>query len=135
MNDQTINNEADKQQSAPRRVLILLDNLFFAAKINQAAAQFGVQTVYAKSVERALELARAAPTKLVVVDLDAANRAALQLIAQLKAAEETKMIPIVGFVSHVNLQVQEEARQVGCDRIIARSAFDRNLPGLFSQLS
>jgi PleD family two-component response regulator len=133
MNDQLIH--ANDQQLTPRRAVILLDNLFFAAKINQATAQFGVQTIYAKNPEKALELVRAAPTELVIVDLDAANCAPLELIAQLKAAQETKMIPVVGFVSHVNLQVQEAARQAGCDQIMARSAFDRNLSSLFSQLS
>ena len=135
MNDQPINKEADDRMPAPPKVLVLLDNLFFAAKINQAAAQVGVQIVYAKSAEKALESVRAEAPALILVDLDAANCAPLQLIAQLKADQETQTIPVTGFVSHVNVSLQEEARQAGCDRIMARSAFDRNLLTLFSQLS
>lgn len=119
----------------PPKVLALLDNLFFAAKINQAAAQFGVHMVYAKSAEKALELTHTAAPRLVLVDLDAAKCAPLQLISQLKAGQETGTIPIIGFVAHINVDIQEQARQAGCDRIMARSAFDRNLLTLLSQLS
>lgn len=127
--------ETDSQSPLTRRVLVLLDNLFFAAKINQAAAQAGVQTLQAKSAEQALELARTEAPALMLVDLEAFNDAPLHLIAQLKADEQTRAIPIIGFVSHVNVELQERARQAGCDRVMARSAFDRNLFALLSQLS
>lgn len=134
-NDQPNHNKADDNRPEPPKVLALLDNLFFAAKINQAAAQFGVQIIYAKSADKALQLAHSAAPRLVLVDLDAANCAPLQLISQLKAGQQTAAIPIIGFVAHINVDIQTEARQAGCDRIMARSAFDRNLSTLLSQLS
>lgn len=135
MSDQTTDKEAADRTPEPPKVLALLDNLFFAAKINQAAARFGVQTVYAKSAEKALELARTSIPTLILVDLDAVNCAPLQLIAQLKAEQDTVAIPVIGFVSHINVDIQEAARQAGCDQIMARSVFDRNLSTLLNQLS
>jgi hypothetical protein len=48
-----------------------------------------------------------------------------------------RAIPTLGFVSHIkshiNTKLQEQARIEGCDRILARSVFDRNLANLLSQ--
>jgi len=119
----------------PRKVLALLDNLFFAAKINQAALQANVHPIYVKNSTQALVLARAEQPALIIVDLDEAKCAPLEFIAQLKTDNELRTIPTVGVVSHVNTGLQQLAREAGCDRVMARSTFDRELPTLLSQSS
>ncbi|MEO6726360.1 MAG: response regulator [Blastocatellia bacterium] len=119
----------------PRKILVLLDNLFFAAKINQAALQVNVQPVYAKTSARGLAIARADYPAQIIIDLDEAKCEPLEFIAQLKADNDLRAIPTLGFVSHVSIGLQQQAREAGCDRVIARSAFDRNLPALLSQNS
>lgn len=119
----------------PRKVLSLLDNLFFAAKINQAAARASVQTIYAKTPSQALELARAECPSQIIVDLDAAKCSPLEFITELKNDPDLQVIPTLGFVSHINTDLQQQARKAGCDQVMARSAFDRNLASLFHQHS
>jgi PleD family two-component response regulator len=121
--------------STSRKILILLDNIFFAAKINSAAAQANVQPVYAKASAQALELVLAERPVLIIVDLDEAKCAPMEFLTQLKKNNELQTIPTLGFVSHVNIGVQQQAREAGCDRVMARSAFDRNLLTLFNQNS
>lgn len=121
--------------ATPRKILVLLDNLFFAAKINQAAVQANVQPVYAKTSVRGLVIARADHPTQIIVDLDEAKCEPLEFIAQLKADNDLRVIPTLGFVSHVNIGLQQQAREAGCDRVMARSAFDRNLVALLSQNS
>ena len=118
-----------------RKILILLDNLFFAAKINSAAAQSNVQPVYAKTSAQALVLALTERPELIIVDLDEAKCAPMEFLTQLKRNNELQTIPTLGFVSHVNIGVQQQAREAGCDRVMARSAFDRNLLTLLNQNS
>jgi len=129
--------QAAKQipKATSRKILILLDNLFFAAKINQAAAQANVQPIYAKTAPQALALALAERPSQIILDLDEAKCAPLELLTQLKVDSELQTIPTLGFVSHVNTGVQQQAREAGCDRVMARSAFDRNLLTLFNQNS
>jgi PleD family two-component response regulator len=117
------------------KVLVLLDNLFFAGKINQAAAQAEVRLIYAKTCEQALNLARTERPAQIIVDLDAATCAPIEFIALLKADTELQRIPTLGFVSHVNLDLQQRARDTGCDRVMARSSFDRNLAAILNQES
>ena len=41
---------------------------------------------------------------------------------------------VVGFVSHVDTETIETARQAGIDRILARSQFEKNLPDILREL-
>jgi len=113
---------------ARHRVLAVVDNLFFAAKINAAAAAVGAEVSYVRDPARALAAARAECPALIIVDLDAAGCAPLETLAGLKADPEVGHIPTLGFVSHVAIELQERARQSGCDRVLARSVFTRDLP-------
>jgi CheY-like chemotaxis protein len=52
------------------------------------------------------------------------------LIARLKSDPETATIPVIAFGSHVNAEALRAAREAGADRVLARSAFVRDLPAL-----
>ena len=119
------------ESTTPTRVVhALLDNLFFAAKLNAAAAQTGLRSSTARTLEKALAQARAELPVLIVLDLDAQACRPFEFIRALKADETLRAIPLLGFVAHVNIGVQEQARQAGCDRVLARSVFSRELPAL-----
>lgn len=125
----------EAQLPKPKKILALLDNLFFAAKINAAATESLVILIYAKTADQALELARLEKPAQIILDLDAAKCSPLEFLARQKADSNLQTIPTLGFVSHVNLQMQQQARDAGCDRILARSAFDKNLSTILSQIS
>ncbi|MCI0663485.1 MAG: response regulator [Acidobacteria bacterium] len=116
--------EAEKKNGV---VLALLDNLFFAAKINQATELAGFEVVYVKNADQGMEKALATIPRLIIVDLNANTGDPLILIKGLKSDEQLKNIPVIGFVSHVNVELQELARTAGCDRVMARSAFEQSL--------
>ena len=125
----------EAQSPKPKKVLALLDNLFFAAKINAAATESQVIIIYAKTANQAIELARLEKPAQIILDLDAAKCSPLEFLARQKAVPDLQTIPTLGFVSHVNLDLQQQARNAGCDRILARSAFDRSLSTILSQIS
>jgi hypothetical protein len=49
-----------------------------------------------------------------------------------KSDAATASVPTVGFLSHVQKDLAVAARKAGCDRVTARSAFVKDLPGLLS---
>lgn len=110
-----------------KKVLAVVEDLFFVAKINQAATQVGAEIKYARSQAQGIELAHTERPSLIILDLNADGCAPLELLAQLKAAAELREIPTLGFVSHVQTDLQEHARQAGCDRVVTRSTFSRDL--------
>jgi hypothetical protein len=59
----------------------------------------------------------------------------LELIGLLKSSPETRGINLIGFVSHVQADLIQSAREKGCDTVMARSAFSQNLPALLQALN
>lgn len=107
-------------------VAILVDDMFFASKINSAAAGAGRQIERIKSPEQ-LEGLAAKPPELVIIDLNSDRLDPLESINFLKANAVLKSVPIVSFVSHVQTGLIRDAQTAGCDYVLPRSAFSQML--------
>jgi CheY-like chemotaxis protein len=115
-----------------KRVIGVLSDLMFMVKIQEAAKRAGLEAVFVKSKQEALDQARQEPA-VIIVDLNNSGVDALDVIAELKADEQTRKVRLVGFVSHVQADLKQAAQQKGCDIVIARSAFSQNLPTILSR--
>jgi CheY-like chemotaxis protein len=120
------------QNGQSRKVLAVLEDLLFTVKILDAAKRAGLQAVFVKSEIDALEKAREHPA-VIILDLNFARIEPLQLIAKLKADDETKGVNLIGYVSHVQGELKQAAQTAGCNMVLARSAFSQNLPMIFKR--
>jgi CheY-like chemotaxis protein len=112
-------------------VLALVDDLFFQAKMMETARRLGVAL---KTVGNGSALVAAAALqehKLVVVDLNA-RQGALEAVAQLRAAGNAQ--PIIGFLSHVQTELAEQARGAGCQEVLPRSKFTADLAEILNRV-
>lgn len=114
---------------AIRKVVAVLDDLFFTVKIMDAAKRAGLEIVFVKDEVRVLELARESPT-LILFDLNTKAVDAVKLIRKLKHHPETKHISLLGFVSHVQVELKQRAQEAGADVVLARSTFSTSLPSI-----
>jgi PleD family two-component response regulator len=117
-----------------KRIVAVLEDLFFTVKINESAKRAGMPIIFVKSLQDALDKAKEQPT-LIIVDLNFLSIEPLKLIAQLKANAETKAISLIGYVSHVQGELKQQAQEAGCDMVMARSAFSQNLPQILKRHS
>jgi len=117
-------------QPAAPAVLALVADLIFASRIRGAADAQGVPVQVVRSADELLARARAAPPRLVLVDLEARAADPAGTIARLRATPEGAGVPIIAFGAHVNRDAIEAARAAGATRVLARSAFVRELPEL-----
>jgi PleD family two-component response regulator len=115
-----------------RRILAVLDDLFFRVKIEAAAKQEGLPIDFVQSEKDVLAKAADDPL-LIILDLNCLSVQPLSLIAALKADESTKGISLLGYVSHVQGELRQKAQESGCDVVMARSAFSQNLPQILKQ--
>ena len=115
-----------------KKVLAVLEDLFFTVKINEAAKRAGMPVQFVKSEKDALDQAALQPS-FIILDLNATCVDPLALIAQLKANETTKKLPLIGYVSHVQGELKVQAQDAGCDMVLARSAFSQNLPQILAR--
>jgi hypothetical protein len=70
---------------------------------------------------------------LVIFDLNSRNADPLGTIGEMKRDSVLALVPTVGFVSHVQSDVINAARQAGVDEVLARSAFTTHLPEILSR--
>jgi len=112
------------------KVLAVMNDLFFSAKINDAAKQLGMTAMFVKDKAVALEQFKSKPA-LVIFDLNCASAEPLELI---RAAKEAA-IPSVGFISHVQVDLKQQAQEAGCDTVVARSVFAQKVLELIAQVS
>jgi CheY-like chemotaxis protein len=105
------------------RIVALMDDLFFQMKVAETAKHLGVEFKVAANGE-VLAGMLDPPTKLVIVDLNAKNEP-VATIAQLRATQ--KELPIVAFLSHVQVELAAQAKTAGSTEVLPRSVFTQNL--------
>lgn len=112
------------------QVVALIDDIFFQAKLLETAKQVGVE-VRACSTADALdaEITKAAP-RLVVVDLNS-HSDPFRAIERLQAGGGK--IPLIGFLSHLQVDLAERARAAGCGEVMPRSKFAQNLATILAR--
>jgi len=120
------------REDSNSRIFAFVDDLFFAAKIQETARKLNVKVEFAKNdkdlAERMGQNGDEKPS-LIIFDLNNANAKPLTLIPKLKAKLK-KGTSIIGFLSHVQGDLKQKAHEVGCDMVLPRSAFSQNLPQL-----
>ena len=116
-----------------RRVLAAVEDLLFRSKISETAEVLGIEATFPRSKERLLEALRESPTDLLVLDLNSARFEPLELLRTVKSDRTAQRIPTVGFLSHVQRDLAVAAKEAGCDRVMARSAFTRDLPKILGE--
>ena len=112
-------------------VVALIDDLFFQAKLVETAKQLGVELRTCTTPEAlAAEIARESP-KLIVVDLNARSNP-IEAIERVEASGSA--IPLIAFLSHVQVDLAARARAAGCRDVMPRSQFTRDLATILRQV-
>jgi CheY-like chemotaxis protein len=115
-----------------KKVLIAVNDMFFAGKIRGVAAQVGAELSSAKQADQIVELARQEQPHLIILDLNDARLQPLETIRQLKADPALAGIKTIGYLSHVQVDLHRQATEAGCDQVMPKSAFTQLLPNLLS---
>jgi hypothetical protein len=121
------------RENAPTRIFCFIDDLFFVAKIQEAARKLGVKVEFVKGdkeiVARIADTPESARPKLLVFDLNNVNAKPMTLIPKFKLKLK-KGTSIIGFLSHLQGDLKMKAVEAGCDTVMPRSAFSQSLPSL-----
>ena len=113
------------------KIAILVDDMFFAAKIRAAAQNATREVESVKSLAQLEKLLDDPPT-MVIVDLNSDRLDGIAAIETLKSKPTLKGTPIIGFLSHVQVDLKQAAELAGCDYVIPRSLFSMKLPDIVS---
>ena len=113
-----------------QRVIAIVDDMFFASKIRATAEALGVVINFPRSQELTVEKLRQEKPRLVICDLHNQKIDPIEFGALLKSDPELGSVALLGFFSHVEVELQRRAVEAGFDKVVPRSLFARDL-GIF----
>jgi PleD family two-component response regulator len=111
----------------PRRIIAIVDDMFFASKIRATAEALGVDLSFPRTKELAMEKLHETKPDMIIVDLHNQRCDPLELAKALKGDAQLDGIPLLGFFSHVEVDLQRQALAAGFNTVIPRSVFARDL--------
>jgi len=110
--------------------LLVSQDLFFYSKITSTALELGFHIVVEGNVAAVVSKLAALTYRCLILDLSTPG---------LKVAEVTGALPqanrptVIAFGSHVLAARLQEARDAGCDEVMARSKFSATLPEILTR--
>ncbi|MEW6209201.1 MAG: hypothetical protein AB1631_12595 [Acidobacteriota bacterium] len=110
------------------KIAMMVDDMFFASRIRGAALNTGREVVSVKSVEQIEN----DPPVMVLLDLNSQKFDAISIIEFMKSKAELSRVPVLAFLSHVQVDLKRRAEEAGCDYVIPRSLFTRMLTEIIS---
>jgi DNA-binding NtrC family response regulator len=110
-------------------LVALVDDLMFLSRIREAARAAGASVETVRGASDLVAAARA-DARLVLVDADSERLPWRDALAALRALPELDTLSVVAFLGHTSADRAEAARAAGATRVLARSAFVKELPAL-----
>ena len=111
------------------QIVVLEPDLLFSSKVESACAKLRVETKIVAGFKDLEASLRVEPPNVLIVNLDcfAGDLGGLKRLIQTP-------LKIVGYYSHVNSKLADEARAIGVDLIVPRGAFLNKIQDVLSEL-
>ncbi|HEV2884185.1 MAG TPA: hypothetical protein VGW36_04970 [Pyrinomonadaceae bacterium] len=113
-----------------RTVIAVVDDMFFASKIRATGKALGMVVNFPRTLDALVAVASEDVPHLIVVDLHHGKLDPIEVAARLKSHDTLKGIPLLGFFSHVESELQRDALENGYDEVLPRSLFARDLANI-----
>lgn len=115
-----------------KKILVVATNLFFLPRIQNMAAPSGCETRQVMTVDRLHEELAEDETVLVLVDLEADPEFWGDAVRAILASGEARP-QVVGYGGHTNTAMLQRAEEVGCDMVLTKGQFSRDLAKLIGE--
>jgi len=109
-------------------ILAIVDDMVFRGKLEAAAAQLGTPLTITGDLSGAQRPGEG--WNRVLIDLNLSRGDALAMIRDLRRTDPD--VPVIGYCSHVQEDLQRQALEAGCTTVLPRLAFVQQLPELLS---
>jgi CheY-like chemotaxis protein len=104
-------------------VLVAVDDLFFFAKIEAAAKAVGTSLLQASEPCQFRTLLAGFVPRLIIFDLNSRAFDSLDAVRHIRTDTRFAQTRVIGFYSHVEMELRRAAEEAGCDQVLPRSAF------------
>ena len=112
--------------SEPKTVLVVGQNLFFIPRIQNAATPNGYKVLQTRTEAEFRESFEEGTTALVLVDLEGDAEEWPKVVQGLRG-EKRASVKVVAFGPHSDEAGMARARDLGCDLVLSKGEFSRDL--------
>jgi len=98
-----------------QRILLVEDNEINRDMLSRRLERKGFQVLIAVDGEQGVAMAESATPDLILMDMDLPVLNGWEAAQKLKAAPETRVIPIIALTAHAMAGDREKAMTAGCD--------------------
>ena len=109
-------------------VVYFIRDMLFTSKLREVATQLGVKVQGAPDPAAFARAAQGAKLAIIDLRLERANEA----LDALAADPSLRGLQRVGFVDHEKSDVMDAARARGCQKVLSKGQFSRDLPSLLT---
>lgn len=117
------------------KIIVVLDDIFFSSKIKEAAKSLDLTLEFTKNTNGLIQKLKSEKPALIIFDLNSKAYNPLETIKELKSSPDLIDIPILGYLSHVQTNLKDEAVKAGCDLVLPRSRFSKDLREILTTYS
>ena len=114
-----------------QKILVIATNLFFLPRIQNMAVPSGCDTRQVMTIDRLNEEMADGGTVLVLVDLEADADFWEEAVKTVLASGESRP-QVVGYGGHTNTEMLQRAKEAGCDLVLTKGQFSRDLAKLIA---
>lgn len=118
-----------------QNIIAIVDDLFFSSKIRESAKTLRLDLEFIKDINGLIQKLHYGKPSLIIIDLNSKASSPLETIKELKSSPDLKDITILGYISHVQTELKDEAIKAGCDLIFPRSKFSNELKEILMRYS
>ena len=113
----------------------ILDDIFFASKIKEAAGASGVDVEFIKGAAAVHDFNPPATPSIIIVDLANKIIDPLELIRVIRARDDLGKTRVIGYLPHVEKGLAARAIDAGYDTVLPRSRLSRELVDILSGIT
>src|ERR1700757_4657347 len=99
--------------NSKNKIIAVMDDLFFSSKIREAAKPLSLNIEFIKNADGLIEKLESQKPSLLIFDLNSKVCDSTEIIKSLKSSPTLKDIPLLGYLSHVQTELKDEAAKAG----------------------
>ena len=115
-----------------RTVIAAVDDMFFVSKIRETAKALGMVVKFPRTLEALRATINEELPGLILVDLHNQKLNPIEVANELRSHDKSRSVPLLGFFSHVQTDLQRQALEAGYNEVIPRSIFARDLANILA---
>jgi CheY-like chemotaxis protein len=113
-------------------ILLVGQNLFFLGRVENLAEPLGYEVQRATTESAFWDTYGSGQVALILVDLEGDESIWSKVLGGIHQ-QEAERVKVVGFGPHENVTTLERARDLGCDLVLNKGEFNRDLPKIIER--